>query len=87
MFDERRGRDILLQADVELGAVVRGMHGSPQLPRELEQVCRVQRRRAIAARNKYRVTARERLHQQVCAGFAGGINEGIQGEVQGQLDI
>jgi hypothetical protein len=71
------GFDVLLQADVELGAVVHGVHGIVQLLREREQIGRMQRRRAITARDKHRVAASKRFHEQVCAGFASRVDEGI----------
>jgi hypothetical protein len=77
----------LLQADVELGAVVDRVHSNAELLRQREQLCRVKRRRAITTRHKYRVTACEGLHEQIGARFASGVDEGVEGKVQRQLNI
>lgn len=81
------GCNELLQTDVELGGIVHGMHGSAQLLREREQIRRMQWGGAIASRHKYQVAAGEGLHEQVGAGFASGVNEGVQREIKRQLNV
>ncbi len=63
------------------------VHSNAELLRQREQLCRVKRRRAITTGHKNRVAACEGLHEQIGARFASGVNEGVEGKVQRQLNI